>query len=252
MTIRTLIVDDEVDARDNLRLMLMEHCPEVDVAGQAGSADEARALMEAERPHALFLDIKMPGEDGFSLLRSIDQIDIPVVFTTAYDEYALKAFKENALDYLEKPIDVEELQRAVRKLVRTLGDADALDRHAHGLQALMSDPGSPLSSRVAVPSRDGLVLLRHDDILYLEASDSYTVVHSRDGKQTVSSKHIRVFEVNLTSKKFFRVHKSYIINLEHLKGFSRSEGNMAVLDNGALVPVSRRRLPDLLSMINTF
>ena len=116
----------------------------------------------------------------------------------------------------------------------------------------MADPASPLSNRVAVPGRDGLVLLRHEDILYLEASDSYTVVHSRDGKRTISSKHIRVFEVNLDAKKFFRVHKSYIINLEHLKGFSRSEGNMAVLDNGAMVPVSRRRLPELLSMINTF
>ena len=116
----------------------------------------------------------------------------------------------------------------------------------------MNDPASPLSSRVAVPSRDGLVLLKHEDILYLEASDSYTTVFTRDGKRTISSKHIRVFETNLDPKKFFRVHKSYIINLEHLKGFSRTEGNMAQLDSGALIPVSRRRLPDFLSMINTF
>jgi two-component system LytT family response regulator len=252
MAIRTLIVDDEADARDNLRLMLEEYCPEVSVTGQASNAEEARALVASGDPQALFLDIKMPGEDGFSLLRSIAHLELPVIFTTAYDEYALKAFKENALDYLEKPIDTEELQRAVRKLVRTLGDPEEMHRHADGLQGLMMDPSSPLSSRVAVPSRDGLVLLRHDDILYLEASDSYTVVHSRDGKRTISSKHIRVFETNLDPKKFFRVHKSYIINLEHLKGFSRSEGNMAVLDNGSLVPVSRRRLPELLAMINTF
>ena len=116
----------------------------------------------------------------------------------------------------------------------------------------MNDPASPLSSRVAVPSRDGLVLIKHEDITYLEASDSYTTVFTRDGKKTISSKHIRVFETNLDAKKFFRVHKSYIINLEHLKGFSRGEGNMAMLDNGALIPVSRRRLPDFLSMINTF
>ena len=116
----------------------------------------------------------------------------------------------------------------------------------------MNDPGSPLSTRVAVPSRDGLVLIKHEDITYLEASDSYTTVFTRDGKKVISSKHIRVFETNLDAKKFFRVHKSYIINLEHLKGFSRGEGNMAMLDNGALIPVSRRRLPDFLSMINTF
>jgi two-component system LytT family response regulator len=249
---RALIVDDEPDARENLRMMLEEHCPEVQVVAQAGSAEQARALIAEHHPTALFLDIKMPGEDGFSLLRSIAHLETPVIFTTAYDEYALQAFKENALDYLEKPIDPEELKRAVRKLARLGSDPAAGAAQVSALQALMSDPASPLSSRVAVPGRDGLVLIKHEDILYLEASDSYTTVFTRDGRKTVSSKHIRVFETNLDPKKFFRVHKSYIINLEHLKGFSRGEGNMAVLDNGALIPVSRRRLPDFLAMINTF
>lgn len=252
MAIRALIVDDEADARENLRLMLEEHCPEVLVMGQAASAEDARNRIAADRPDALFLDIKMPGEDGFSLLRSIADQEIPVVFVTAYDEYALQAFKENALDYLEKPLDPLELERAVKKLSRSVSDPTAAKVHANALQALMNDPASPLSTRVAVPGRDGLVLLKHEDILYLEASDSYTTVFTRDGKRTISSKHIRVFENNLDPKKFFRVHKSYIINLEHLKGFSRSEGNMAMLENGALIPVSRRRLPEFLAMINTF
>ncbi len=252
MAIRALIVDDEADARENLRLMLEEHCPEVLVMGQAASAEDARDRIAADRPDALFLDIKMPGEDGFSLLRSIADQEIPVVFVTAYDEYALQAFKENALDYLEKPLDPLELERAVKKLSRSVTDPTVAKVHANALQALMNDPASPLSTRVAVPGRDGLVLLKHEDILYLEASDSYTTVFTRDGKRTISSKHIRVFENNLDPKKFFRVHKSYIINLEHLKGFSRSEGNMAMLENGALIPVSRRRLPEFLAMINTF
>jgi len=153
---------------------------------------------------------------------------------------------------LEKPIDTDELVRAVGKLLRLTGDPELAAQRAVAVKALANDPDSPLSTRVAVPSRDGLILLRHKDILYLEASDSYTVVHVRDGKRTISSKHIRVFETNLDPKKFFRVHKSYIINLEHLKSFSRSEGNMAVLDNGAMVPVSRRKLPELLALVNTF
>ncbi len=252
MALRTLIVDDEPDARENLRLMLAEHCTEVEVVGDAASAQQARDLVEQLRPQALFLDIKMPGEDGLSLLRSIAHLELPVVFTTAYDEYALQAFQQNALDYLEKPIDIEALKRAVKKMVRLSGDPAQNQEHVSALETLMNDPASPLSTRVAVPGRDGLVLLKHDDILYLEASDSYTTVFTRDGKRTISSKHIRVFETNLDPKKFFRVHKSYIINLEHLKGFSRSEGNMALLDNGALIPVSRRRLPDFLSMIPTF
>lgn len=232
--------------------MLEDQCPEVEVVGMAGSAGEARRLIAEEGPQALFLDIKMPGEDGFSLLRSLPEPHLPVVFTTAYDEFALRAFKENALDYLEKPIDPAELRRAVGKLVHALGDPGEMRARNDNLRTVMADPVSPLSNRVAVPSRDGLVLLRHEDILYLEASDSYTVVHARDGRRTISSKHIRVFENNLDPRKFFRVHKSYIINLEHLASFSRSEGNMAVLDNGALVPVSRRKLPELMAMLNTF
>lgn len=250
MALRALIIDDEADARDNLRLMLEEHCPEVEILGQAASAPEAREKIQALQPNALFLDIKMPGEDGFALLASIAELDLPVVFTTAYDEFALKAFKQNALDYLEKPIDIEELQRAVKKLQRLTGELGSPNHGA--IAALMKDPASPLSSRVAVPGRDGLVLLKHDDIMYLEANDSYTTLHLKDGKRSVSSKHIRVFETNLDPKTFFRVHKSYIINLAHLKEFNRTEGNMAVLDNGTLIPVSRRRLPDFLSLINTF
>ena len=250
MALRALIVDDEADARDNLRLMLAEHCPEVEVSGQAASAAEAREQIRTLQPNALFLDIKMPGEDGFQLLASIAELDLPVVFTTAYDEFALKAFKQNALDYLEKPIDVDDLKRAVGKLQRMTGELNSTSPSA--IAALMKDPASPLSTRVAVPGREGLVLLKQDEILYLEANDSYTTIHLRDGKRSVSSKHIRVFENNLDPKTFFRVHKSYIINLSHLKGFNRAEGNMAVLDGGVMIPVSRRRLPDFLGLINTF
>ncbi len=250
MALRALIVDDEADARDNLRLMLEEHCPEVQVVGQAGSAAEAREKINTLQPNALFLDIKMPGEDGFALLASIAELDLPVVFVTAYDEYALKAFQQNALDYLEKPVDIDALQRAVKKLLRQTDEIGGPQPSA--IAALMKDPASPLSARVAVPGREGLILLKHEDIMYLEANDSYTTIHLKDGKRSVSSKHIRVFENNLDPKTFFRVHKSFIINLAHLKGFNRAEGNMAVLDSGALIPVSRRRLPDFLGLINTF
>lgn len=252
MSLRVLIVDDEADARDNLRLMLQEHCPQVEVVGLAASANEARGMVDTQLPQALFLDIKMPGEDGFSLLRSLPEPRLPVVFTTAYDEYALRAFKANALDYLEKPIDPEELERAVAKLQRAVGDPRIASDRSKELQVALEDPASALNDRLAVPSRDGIELLRHGDILYLEASDSYTVVYAKNGKRTVSSKHIKVFEENLPPSRFFRVHKSYIINLEHLISLSRSEGNMAVLDSGAMVPVSRRKLPELMALLNTF
>ncbi|MBX2974293.1 MAG: response regulator transcription factor [Flavobacteriales bacterium] len=250
MNATALIAEDEDLLRAGLQAELARLWPALrivaSVAHGAAAVEQALAL----RPQVLFLDIKMPGEDGFALLASIADMDLPVVFVTAYDEYALKAFQQNALDYLEKPVDIDALQRAVKKLLR---QTDEIGGHQpSAIAALMKDPSSPLSSRVAVPGRDGLVLLKHEDIIYLEANDSYTTIHLKDGKRSVSSKHIRVFETNLDPKTFFRVHKSYIINLAHLKGFSRIEGNMAVLDSGALIPVSRRRLPDFLGLINTF
>ena len=148
MALRVLIVDDEADARDNLRLMLEEHSPEVQIVGQAGSATEAREKIAALQPNALFLDIKMPGEDGFALLASVAELDLPVVFVTAYDEFALKAFQQNALDYLEKPVDIDALQRAVKKLLRQTDELGGPQPSA--IAALMKDPASPLSSRVAV------------------------------------------------------------------------------------------------------
>ena len=156
--LRALIVDDEPDARENLRLMLEEHCPAIEVAGLAGSAVEARTLLESEVVQALFLDIKMPGEDGFDLLRSLNGQELGVVFTTAHDRFALRAFKENAIDYLEKPIDVELLKRAVDKLCKLAGGTQLADQRHGAIAALMSDPASPLSTRLAVPGRDGLAL----------------------------------------------------------------------------------------------
>jgi two-component system LytT family response regulator len=252
MSLRILIVDDEADARENLRFMLGEHCPEVEVVAMAANAQEAREMIAAHQPNGLLLDIKMPGEDGFQLLASVADLDLPVVFTTAYDEFALRAFKENALDYLEKPIDPDELRRAVGKLVRRAGELGSGPPAASAMAVLMRDPSSPLHSRLAIPGREGFTLLKQEDVLYLEANDSYTTVHLVNGKRSLSSKHIRVFENNLDPKSFFRVHKSYIINLAHLAGFNRAEGNMAVLDNGAMIPVSRRRLTEFLGLINTF
>ena len=250
MALRILIVDDEADARENLRLLLEEHCPEVEEVHVAASAEEARQAIDRTKPNALLLDIKMPGEDGFQLLASIAELDLPVVFTTAYDEYAVRAFRENALDYLEKPIDVDELHRAVGRLEKRVGELGSPT--GPGIMAMMKDPASPLHSRLAIPGREGLTLLKHDEVLYLEANDSYTNIHMVNGKRSLSSKHIRVFENHLDPRSFFRVHKSYIINLAHLEGFNRSEGNMAVMSNGAMIPVSRRRLADFLALINTF
>jgi len=251
MTLKALIVDDEFNARNNLKILIDEFCPELKIIGLAESAAEARIIIEKEKPDIVFLDIAMPKEDGFSLLKSYVDRTFSVVFTTAYNEYALKAFKENAIDYLEKPISIDDLQKAVQKVMKVHGSNEQITPAK--LSELVDEAMEDKNDRISVPTRDGYVIIRNTDIVHLEASDNYTMIYLIDGSRHLSSKNIKVYEENLNQEVFFRTHKSHIINVEHhLKEFSRSEGNMAVLTNGINVPIARRKMSNFLSRINTF
>lgn len=246
MALKTIIVDDEMNARENLKILVDEFCPELKVVGLAASVAEARKLIDEEDPEVVFLDIAMPNEDGFSLLESYDDRDFSVIFTTAYNEYALKAFKADAIDYLEKPISIEDLQKAVEKIMRIHSIIDEVELQ----EKMEADHGN---DRISVPTRDGFIIIKNEEITYLEASDNYTMIYMADGSRHLSSKNIKVYEEKLNANVFYRTHKSYIVNVEHhLKEFSRKEGNMAVLDNGKMVPVARRKMTDFLDRINTF
>lgn len=246
MALKTIIVDDENNARENLKILVDEFCPQLKVIGLAASVAEARTLIDQEDPEVVFLDIAMPNEDGFELLKHYENRDFSVIFTTAYNEYALKAFKADAIDYLEKPISIDDLQNAVEKLLRihTIEDTVALDAKREADKS---------NDRISVPTRDGFIILKNDEITHLEASDNYTMIYLANGSRHLSSKNIKVYEDNLNANVFYRTHKSYIVNVEHhLKEFSRKEGNMAVLQNGKMVPVARRKMTSFLDRINTF
>ena len=251
MTLKALIVDDEFNARNNLKILIDEFCPELKIVGLVESAEQARIIIEKEKPDVVFLDIAMPKEDGFSLLKSYENRDFSVVFTTAYNEYALKAFKENAIDYLEKPISIDDLQKAVQKVMKVHGSNE--QRTPAELSELVDEAMEGKNDRISIPTRNGYVIIRNTDIIHLEASDNYTMIYLIDGSRHLSSKNIKVYEENLNQEVFFRTHKSHIINVEHhLKEFSRSEGNMAILTNGINVPIARRKMANFLSRINTF
>ena len=251
MTLKALIVDDEFYARNNLKILIDEFCPELKIVGLVESAEQARIIIEKEKPDVVFLDIAMPKEDGFSLLKSYENRDFSVVFTTAYNEYALKAFKENAIDYLEKPISIDDLQKAVQKVMKVHGSNE--QRTPAEISELVDEAMEGKNDRISIPTRDGYVIIRNTDIIHLEASDNYTMIYLIDGSRHLSSKNIKVYEENLNQEIFFRTHKSHIINVEHhLKEFSRSEGNMAILTNGINVPIARRKMANFLSRINTF
>jgi len=251
MKIKALIVDDEFNCRNNLELLINDFCEGVEVVGQAESAAEARKLIKELNPDLVFLDIAMPEEDGFSLLRSIDKRDFAVIFTTAHNEYALKAFKENAIDYLEKPINIDDLVNSIEKakhLVESPGEQDEALNEIIQKALRMND-----SAKISIPTRDGYVIVDEKEIVHLEASDNYTMIFLTSGRKHLSSKNIKVYEENLDHDRFFRTHKSHIINMkEHLKEFSRSNGNVALLTDGKAVPISRRKLSDFIGRINTF
>lgn len=252
MKLKAIVVDDEFNARSNLKLLLDEFCEEIEVIDTAESAEDARKKIKILKPDVIFLDIAMPNEDGFSLLKSIPNPSFSVVFTTAYNEFALKAFKANAIDYIEKPISIEDLQNATQKLLKVHGSSE--QRTPKEINDFIEEVIEPKATdRISIPTRDGYIILKNKEIIHLEASDNYTMIYLNNGKRHLSSKNIKIYEQNLDPSVFYRVHKSHIINVkDHLKEFSRTEGNVAILSTGKLVPVSRRKLTDFLNYINTF
>lgn len=251
--INAIIVDDEQLARENLKMFVDDFCPEIHVMALAANAAEAHRLVDELNPDLVFLDIMMPGEDGFSFLKNYDERKFSVIFTTAHNEFALRAIKEQALDYLEKPINIEELQKAVLKAV----DHIELTRNSNlsddRLQRILENMALENSTeKTAIPTRDGLAIVKNADIIHLEANESYTTIHLTGDRKYLSSKTIKVYEENLNERMFFRIHKSHIINItHHLREFSRTGGNMAVMSNQIEIPVSRRKLPAFLDRISS-
>lgn len=245
--LKALIVDDEFHCRETLKQLIVEFVPQINEVILADSASRARMLLEQQRPTIIFLDIKMPNENGFDFLSSIDYSGISVIFTTAHNEYVIDAIRANAIDYLEKPINIDDLKSAVQRVVhRMTGDIP-------DIKSFLSELKRPAQDKVSIPTKDGFVYVNASEIIHLEASDSYTYIYLTDNRKYLSSKNIKVFETHLNKQSFFRIHKSHIINMrDHLREFKRSDGNQVFLSEGRRAPVSRRKLSDFLSRINGY
>ncbi|MGB0137138.1 MAG: LytR/AlgR family response regulator transcription factor [Flavobacteriales bacterium] len=249
-----IIIDDEAFARENLKMFVDDFCPELEVLGLAASANDGLELIDQHQPDVVFLDVMMPGGDGFSLLNKVEDRAFDVIFTTAHDEFALKAIKQEAVDYLEKPINIEELQQAVGKAVkRRVSAPDAESGPVGNTKELIERIalGSGMEKTV-IPTRDGMAIVDNRDIIHLEASESYTTIFLTEGRKFLSSKTIKIYEDKLNPQMFFRTHKSHIINItHHLREFQRTSGNYAILSNGVEVPISRRKLQQFLDRVAT-
>lgn len=243
--ITAIIIDDEEMGRVALYKKLANYCPEVEVLGKAKDGTGGLKLIETLKPDVVFLDIEMPGMDGFEMLNKLPQQDFHLIFTTAYDHYAIKAIRFAALDYLLKPIDVDELKQAVSRIAK-LPNKDTKQKLEVLQQNLMPNN---LIDKIAIPSLEGLLFLGTQDILHIEADGNYSTLYLADGNKQVVCRALKDFEDLLSSTMFFRCHHSHLINLKAIKRYIKSDGGLIELENGQTIPVSRRKKDDFLKKI---
>jgi two-component system, LytTR family, response regulator len=256
-TLRAVIIDDEANARQTLQSMLQLVAPEIEVCGEAKNVELGIELIHAQKPNLVFLDVQMPGKTGFDLLRSFEKLDFGVVFTTAYQEYALKAFRFSAIDYLLKPIDPDELQEAVAKYKDTVNEVDKkqleiLQEHLNVPHTEVKIRKANAGQRIALPSAEGVHFVNLSEIIHCESLGSYTKFHLQSGQKIVVSKVLKEYEDILDNYQFFRVHQSNIVNLEHIKRYVKGDGGQIWMINNTEIEVSRRRKDEFLELLADF
>ena len=248
MKLKALIIDDEDLARKNLNMLIDEYCPEVEVIGDAGDIKTAKEKIESLSPDVIFLDIRMPrASEGFELLESIENRDFFVIFVTAFKDYALKAFNANAIHYVLKPVDIDDLKNAVAKVVDSkkqfTAEPENFDTYFDAIKNLSSSiENKGYGNKIAISHTKGIKLIETKDILYLEASGNCTMIYFKDGKRYLDTRTLKIYESILNPEEFYRIHKSYIINLEEMKEYINEDGHFAVLKTGKLLPVARNRV----------
>jgi two-component system LytT family response regulator len=236
---KAILVDDEPDGIRTLKKMLETYCPGVEVAATCSNAITAKQELENIRPDVVFLDIQMPGKSGLDLLTEIPEKDFEVIFVTAHNEYMLQALQYSAADYLLKPVDEDRLIEAVQRVEKKMqgGRKEWTETLMHNL----SKTGNPSEMRLCLPTLKGFIVVKLDDIIYCEAERSYTIFHL-EGKKTVTvSKSLIEYDNLLLDTQFIRVHKSFLINLHHVKEYQRGEGGMVIMTDNAEIEVSRRK-----------
>jgi two-component system LytT family response regulator len=244
MKVKAVVVDDEGIARKTLKALLQKYCEDVDVVGEAETVQEAVTQIEKTKPDLVFLDIKMPEEDGFSLFNYFDEPGFAVIFTTAYDQYAMNAIKVSAVDYLMKPIDVDELIIAVKKV------KDQIKLYDSNVVELYKRLKKEASDKLIVPTVDGYHLINYDDLVYCEADRNYTKIVMKD-EGLLSSKTLKYFESKLPVDRFYRSHKSYLINLSHIKKITKGQQSKIEMSNGDITFLSKDRKELILKFFSS-
>lgn len=237
--IKTVLIDDEVHCLDTLRMLLADYCPDVEVLDSFVSAKKAFEVLDNIKPDLVFLDIEMPVMNGFELLQQYRQIPFAVIFCTSYDQYAIKAIRLSALDYLLKPVDSKELVAAVHKVQPQKHRPSNEQFH---LLVERIQHGKSNFSKIAIPTSEGFELLPMDQIVRCEANDNYTYFYLKNKNKTVACRSLKEVEEQLCGlPDFIRVHHSFIVNLNEVIKYVRGEGGYLIMSDGSSVNVSRSR-----------
>lgn len=246
--IRAVIVDDEVSAVKSLQWEIDAFCPWIEVCATYLTPLEAIKGIDLIKPDCVFLDIEMPQMDGFQLLHSVNFRNFELIFTTAYDNYALQAFRENAVDYLLKPIDSDDLRVAAERVL----DRKKNNRLGEQLRFLMQDMRKQQrTKKVPLSFTDKTIYVQGDEIMYCKSDGNYTEVFMEGGKKEVLSKKIKEVEKLIDNPSFYRAHHSYLVNLGYVTEFIKSDGQYLILKDGSTVPVSRSKKGHLLQLLGS-
>ncbi|MFH1321980.1 MAG: LytTR family DNA-binding domain-containing protein [Bacteroidota bacterium] len=239
--LKTIIIDDEAKSIKTIELIIKEFCRNITIVGKANSAIDGIKEIQNKKPDLVFLDIEMPHGNGFDLLESIPERDFDVIFVTAYNHYAVKAFKFSAIDYILKPIDIEELVNAVKKVEESRKEHP---KSYPDYNALLENIRSASPCKLTIPTLEGLEYINIKNIIRIEADRSYSEIYLKEGKKLIVSKSLAEIENLLDDKNFFRTHKSHLINLDHVNKFLRIDGGSVEMIDGSIVIVSRRKKDD--------
>jgi len=249
MNLRAILIDDEKNCLTSLQYDLKTHCPSIEIIDVCQGGKEGLLSINKHKPDLVFLDIDMPHINGFEMLEMIPQINFATIFTTAYDKYALQAFKISAVDYLLKPVNQEELVQAVEKVKKQKSSNDSqknIDFLIEQMQAIESDS----VKKIAFPTFEGIEFVALKDINYCQSDNNYTYVYLLDGTHLLISKTLRHVEEMICDYQFFRVHNSYIVNLDYIKKFVKGDGGYLLMQDGKHISVSRSKKGELIKLFD--
>lgn len=244
---KAVIVDDERDAIEGIKLILKENCTNIQIAGTAQSVDDAIKIISSEKPDIVFLDIEMPTGSGFDVLEGLPERNFNVIFVTAYNQYAIKAFKYSAIDYLLKPVDIDELINAINKIENT---KDLKHQVETKIDTLLENIKYNKPEKIALSTSESIEFVKICDIVQIQAEGSYSTLRFLDQTELVVSKNLGEFESLLEDHPFYRPHQSHLINLKHVKKITRL-GNEIIMDDGSVAYLSRRKKNQFLELMAT-